>query len=161
MNFTVTDAFVTIKDFKPMLEDHDKQRVKTVRLNCEMNRSAYFQQTLFPESTGFEDALWDSDEGKRPGVQQIVYDTEFHDVVMSFKDNGQKTATLGGLVRKLKLNPMSGKALKITFQADCVCTDGVLDQLHDMLKSNTVTLTTSLVSEPLKEAEPLPEAEVA
>jgi hypothetical protein len=142
--FAFNNAPTTIKNFKPFLEDHDKQRVKTVRVWLELNRSSAFQGVLWPSNVveQIEAALWADDESKRTGVAELKYDTVFENINLAFAENGRPRMTLNNArIEKISAKPVSGKALQIKCQALAITSDGDLEMLHDMLKSNGVDMT--------------------
>lgn len=144
MDFAFNNAPTMIKDFRGKLEDHDKQRIKTVRVWLELNRTASFQTALWPNDVAdaIESALWGEDESKRGGVKQITYDTVFSNISLDFIENGKKRLSLNDVtIDKVMAKPISGKALQIKCQALAITTDGDLEALHDMLKSNGVNMT--------------------
>lgn len=154
MKFQFQDAPVTVKKFEPRLEDHDKQRVKTVRVWLEMNRSAYFQHDLFDgaarhgSDSSMDDLIWDDAENKRPGLQQLSFDSVFTGMQLKFVENGSFRVELkGATVEKITAKPVGGKSLQVKFQALAIITDGDLDALHDILKSNGVNLSATQLAE--------------
>ena len=156
MKFNFADAPATLKKFEPRLEDHDKQRVKSVRIWMEMNRSSHFQAVLWPDSVAedLEKMLWDSDENKRVGIGQINYDSVFSNVNLRFVENGSFRVELkGAKIEKVTAKPIAGKAMQIRFQALAIVSDGDLEGLHDILKSNGVAMTAVQVDIPREEDE--------
>lgn len=146
MDFAFNSAPTMIKDFSAKLEDHDKQRIKTVRVWLELNRAAAFQSGLWPSSVEetIETAFWGEDESKRPDSPTLLThgDTVFLNVSLEFSENGKKRLSLGDVrIENVTVKPISGKALQIKCQALAITTDGDLEALHDMLKSNGVNMT--------------------
>lgn len=155
--FDFQSAPTKVAKFEPRLEDHDKQRVKTVRIWMELNRSAAFQTTLWPNTVieEIENAFWDSDENKRPGVAELKYDTVFTNVDLDFVENGSpRVAFKDVTIEKVTAKPIAGKVLQIKCQALAIVSDGDLEGLHDILKSNGVAMSAKqvLVSENEEEA---------
>lgn len=142
--FNFNSAPTKVTKFEPRLEDHDKQRVKTVRVWLELNRASSFQTTLWPNTVleEIENAFWDSDENKRPGIRELKYDSVFTNVNLDFVENGSPRVSFkDATIEKITAKPIAGKVLQIKCQALAIVTDGDLDGLHDILKSNGVNMS--------------------
>ena len=154
--FDFQSAPTKVTKFEPRLEDHDKQRVKTVRVWLELNRASSFQSVLWPNTIAeqIEAALWDSDENKRSGVSELKYDTVFTNVNLDFVENGSPRVSFkDATVEKVTAKPISGKVLQIKCQILAIVSDGDLEGLHDILKSNGVAMSAKQVLVPENDEE--------